>query len=68
MGTMDIWYAHLDEDELMAAIRSAVAGTAKEAKARSGEGTSGRAKQEKGGEKEEAELAKTAQKRAEKTA
>ena len=25
MGTMDIWYAHLDEDELMASIRSAVA-------------------------------------------
>src|SRR5213078_2211434 len=29
MPTMDIWYAHLDEDELMASIRSAVAGTAK---------------------------------------
>ena len=28
MGTMDIWYAHLDEDELMAAIRDAVAGAA----------------------------------------
>ena len=34
MGTMDIWYAYLDEDELMAAIRSAVAGTMKEAKAK----------------------------------
>jgi len=32
MGTMDIWYAHLDEDELMSAIRKAVAGTTKEAK------------------------------------
>ncbi len=32
MGTMDIWYAHLDEDELMSAIHAAVAGTAKEAK------------------------------------
>src|SRR3989440_12780087 len=29
MGTMDIWYAHLDEDELMAGIRAAVAGTAR---------------------------------------
>ena len=34
MGTMDIWYAHLDEDELRAAIRSAVAGTAKQEKAK----------------------------------
>ncbi len=32
MGTMDIWYAHLDEDKLMGAIRSTVAGTSKEAK------------------------------------
>ncbi|HXJ28809.1 MAG TPA: DUF2252 family protein, partial [Streptosporangiaceae bacterium] len=32
MGTMDIWYAHLDEDELMSAIRHAVAGAEKEAK------------------------------------
>jgi uncharacterized protein (DUF2252 family) len=29
MRTMDIWYAHLDEDELMAGVRSAVAGAAK---------------------------------------
>ena len=29
---MDIWYAHLDEDELMASIRSTVAETKKEAK------------------------------------
>src|SRR5215467_14493148 len=28
MGTMDIWYAHLDEDELRTSIRNAVAGTA----------------------------------------
>jgi uncharacterized protein (DUF2252 family) len=36
MGTMDIWYAHLDEDELMTAVRSATAKaskTKKEAKA-----------------------------------
>src|SRR5215469_10087782 len=29
MGTMDVWYAHLDEDELRTSIRNAVAGTAK---------------------------------------
>jgi hypothetical protein len=34
MRTMDIWYAHLDEDKLMNAIRGAVAETAKEAKGR----------------------------------
>ena len=39
MGTMDIWYAHLDEDELRAGIRTRVAGTAKQEK--------GAAKQEK---------------------
>ncbi len=33
MGTMDIWYAHLDEDELVATIRAAEAGTARHAKA-----------------------------------
>ena len=33
MRTMDVWYAHLDEDELMAAIRNVVAGTV-----RAGEG------------------------------
>jgi hypothetical protein len=32
MGTMDIWYAHLDEDELMATFRQEVAQTRKEAK------------------------------------
>jgi uncharacterized protein (DUF2252 family) len=45
MGTMDIWYAHLDEDELMASIRSAVAGTAtQEKKAREEEKTHRRAR------------------------
>jgi uncharacterized protein (DUF2252 family) len=29
MGTMDIWYAHLNEDELMATVRGTVAGTKK---------------------------------------
>ena len=60
MGTMDIWYAYLDEDELMASIRNAVAGMKKEAKPA-----------KKGGKKqakEEEKLAKAAQKRAVKTA
>ena len=60
MGTMDIWYAHLDEDELMAAIRATVAETKKEAKA-------AKKKRAKRDVKEE-KLAKRAQKRAEKTA
>jgi uncharacterized protein (DUF2252 family) len=29
MGTMDIWYAHLDEDELRAGVRNLVAGAAR---------------------------------------
>jgi uncharacterized protein (DUF2252 family) len=34
MGTMDVWYAHLDEDELLAAVRNAAkASNKKEAKA-----------------------------------
>ena len=56
MGTMDIWYAHLDEGELMASIRSTVAETKKEAKG---------AKKDR---KEQAKLAKLAEKRAEKNA
>jgi uncharacterized protein (DUF2252 family) len=28
LGTMEIWYAHLDEDQLMASLQAAVAGTA----------------------------------------
>ena len=59
MGTMDIWYAHLDEDELMASIRSTVAETKKEAKG---------AKKGKKDGKEQAKLAKLAEKRAEKNA
>ncbi len=59
MATMDIWYAHLDEDELMGAIRSTLAETRKEAKAAT-----------KGKKKDEAQekLARRAEKRAEKTA
>ena len=60
MGTMDIWYSHLDEDELMAAIRATVAETKKEAKA-------AKKKRKKRDVKEE-KLAKKAEKRAEKTA
>ena len=78
MGTMDIWYAHLDEDELRAGIRTVVAGAAKQEKAakkaekadkqakapRKAEKRA--AKQEKADREQEA-AAKTAGKRAEKT-
>jgi uncharacterized protein (DUF2252 family) len=66
MGTMDIWYAHLDEDRLMAAVRGVVAEAEKAAKgAKTGK------KASKGASKEavkEAKLAKLAAKRAEKNA
>jgi uncharacterized protein (DUF2252 family) len=58
MTTMDIWYAHMDEDELMAAVRGAVAQTEKEEK--------GKGKKAKKA-REEAKLAKLAAKRAEKS-
>jgi uncharacterized protein (DUF2252 family) len=58
MPTMGIWYAHLDEDELMASIRSTVAQTKKPAK--------GAKKGKK--DKEQQKLAQLAQKRAEKNA
>ena len=61
MPTMDIWYAHLDEDELMGAIRSTVAKTKKEAK------EAKKGKKEKKDEEQE-KLAKRAEKQAEKTA
>src|SRR5438552_5106805 len=32
MGTMDIWYAHLDEDDLRTGIRNAVAGVSRQEK------------------------------------
>jgi uncharacterized protein (DUF2252 family) len=53
MPTMDIWYAHMDEDQLMAAVRGVVAQATKGAKGKKA--------------KQEAKLAKTAQKRAEKS-
>ena len=61
MRTMDIWYAHLDEDELMSAIRSTVAETRKEAKRGKA------AKKEPKAARREAELAMLAEKRAEKS-
>jgi uncharacterized protein (DUF2252 family) len=78
MGTMDIWYAHLDEDELRAGIRNVVAGTAKQEKrAKKAEKADKQAKapkkREKGAaeqeqaDKEEEKAAKAGQKRAEKT-
>ena len=54
MGTMEIWYAHLDEDELRAGIRTLVAGTAKQEK--------GAKKQEKADRR--AKVPKKAEKRA----
>ena len=78
MGTMDIWYAHLDEDELMASIRSAAAETAtQEKKARKQEKTDRRAKAPKKvkraanrekADRHEEQAEKRAEKRAEKIA
>jgi len=78
MRTMDIWYAHLDEDELRASIRGAVATTAREEQtAKKTERADKREKvpkkREKAARKQEAaarqeeKLAKLAAKRAEKT-
>jgi hypothetical protein len=52
MSTMDIWYAHMDEDELMAGIRSLVTDTTKEAKEAKGKVR----KQETRNKKEEKEF------------
>jgi uncharacterized protein (DUF2252 family) len=61
MTTMDLWYAHLAEDELMASVRSTVAGIKKQARA---------AKKGKQARKEtpEEKVATQAEKRAVKTA
>jgi uncharacterized protein (DUF2252 family) len=79
MGTMDIWYAHLDEDELMTSIRATVAGAAKQEKTAKKQAKRDRrdkapkkqdkraAKQEKTAKQDE-QAAKTAEKRAAKTA
>ena len=62
MPTMDIWYAHLAEDELTASIRSAVAGTARQEKSAKKHEKAPK-KAGKAAKKEE-QAAKTAQKRA----
>ena len=61
MPTMDIWYSHLDEDELRVNIRNAVAETKKEVKGAK------KGKKEKKDEEHE-KLAKRAEKVADKTA
>jgi uncharacterized protein (DUF2252 family) len=53
MGTMDIWYAHMDEDELMKGVRGAAAGMTKGKKGKKGAA--------------DKKLAKQGEKRAEKT-
>jgi uncharacterized protein (DUF2252 family) len=78
MGTMDIWYAHLDEDELMASIRATVAGAARQGKtakkqARADKQAKTPKKERKAEKKEKAareeeKVAKAAEKRAAKTA
>jgi uncharacterized protein (DUF2252 family) len=57
MRTMDIWYAHLTEDDVMAAVRGVVAETEK-----------GGGKKAKAQHKQEVKAAKKAEKTAEKTA
>src|SRR5690349_160660 len=77
MRTMDIWYAHLDEDELRAGIRSLVAGTAKQEKrakkaekadkqAKAPKKLEKRAAKQEKADREEEKLAKLAERRAEK--
>ena len=66
MGTMDIWYASLDEDELRASIRAAVAGVSRQEKAPKKAGKQA-AKRAKAGRQQE-KAAKAAQKRAGKSA
>jgi uncharacterized protein (DUF2252 family) len=65
MGTMDIWYAHLDEDELMTGIRAAVSGVAKQEKSAKRVGKAD--KRAKAPKKAEEKAAKAAQKRATKS-
>jgi uncharacterized protein (DUF2252 family) len=60
MRTMDIWYAHLDEDELISAIRGLVTEEATEAKGAKAEKERKKAKKDK----KEEEQAKRAEKRA----
>jgi uncharacterized protein (DUF2252 family) len=75
MGTMDIWYAHLDEDELRTGIRDTVAGAAKQEntakktakadkQAKAPKKTEKQAAKQAKADKQEEKAAKTAQKRA----
>ncbi len=59
MRTMDIWYAHLNEDELMRAVRGAVAQVAEREKA-------AKAGRKAKADRQQAKLAKVAAKRVEK--
>jgi uncharacterized protein (DUF2252 family) len=70
MPTMDLWYAHLDEDELMSQIRAMIAGAKKELAGAKKEVKG--AKKDKAGKKEKKDekvekLAKRGEKLAEKT-
>jgi uncharacterized protein DUF2252 len=78
MRTMDLWYAHLDEDELRAGMRAAVAGAVKQEKtAKKTEKADKRAKAPKKAEelaakrakadREDEKAARAAEKRADKT-
>jgi uncharacterized protein (DUF2252 family) len=68
MGTMDIWYAHLDEDELRTGFRNATAGVSRQEKtAKQAEKADKRAKAPKKAEKQTAKQAK-ADRREEKVA
>jgi len=67
MRTMDIWYARLDEDELMTGVRAAAARAAKAGKpGKAGKKTKKEPKTAKKGPSEEEQAAKTALARAEK--
>ncbi len=48
MRTMDIWYAHLDEDELMKAVRGAVTEAEKTAKGKKGQEEGGEERRRRG--------------------
>ena len=67
MRTMDIWYAHLDEDELRTGIRNVAAGAAQQEKAAKEQEKAKRAKglkKQERADRQEEKFAKTAQKRA----
>ena len=65
MRTMDIWYAHVDEDELRASVRGMVTGAVKEEKEDKRKKASGKKEKEA---KKEAKAAEKAAKTAEKSA